>query len=82
MHEIMKQALAPFAPPQSNVHVRVGDGLNDDDIYVVNVITKRVIEHHGCKSATAQAARYGDLPVEVGQALVTGMQARSLGVTA
>lgn len=80
LHPVFAQALAPFAPPQSSVHA--GDGINDDDIYIVDVRTKRIIERHGCKSVVAQSARFGDMPVEIGQALLTGMQARHFGAKA
>lgn len=82
LHPAFAEALRPFAPAQSNVHVRVGDGLNDDDVYVVHVATKRVLDRFGCKSALAEAARRDGLRVGVGTAVLTGMQARSLGVLA
>ncbi len=82
MHPTFAKALAPFAPPQSSVHAQVGDRLNDDDTYLIDVTTKRVLQRYGCKSAMAEAARYNGIGVRTGQALLTGIQARKLGVTA
>lgn len=82
MEDVIKQALAPFAPHQSEVHVRVGDGLNDDDLYVVHIASKKVLDHFGCKSVLAEAARQKGMRVGIGTALVTGMQARIIGVKA
>lgn len=82
MHPVFAQALRPFAPPQSAVCAHSGDGINDDDVYVVHVATKRVLDRFGCKSALAEAARRDGLRVGVGTAVLTGMQARSFGVQA
>lgn len=82
LHPVMAAALRPFAPPQSSVHARAGDGINDDDVYVVHVATKRVLDRFGCKSALAEAAHRDGLRVGVGTAVLTGMQARHFGVTA
>lgn len=79
MHPAMAQALAPFAPPQSSVHVQVGDGINDDDLYIVNFYSKQIISHYGCKSTPAALARMQGLTVKPGQALLTGIQARVFG---
>ena len=73
MHPTFAQLLTPFAPPQSNVH------LNDDDLYVVDIRTKRILQQHRCKSAQAKTARTSGINVQPGQALLTGIQARSFG---
>lgn len=53
--------------------------INDDDIYVIDLSTRSILEHHGNRSIAAIAmrsgAKWGVLP---GQALVTGIKARSL----
>lgn len=56
------------------------DALNDDDLYLIDLRTRNVIQEFGCSSATAQSARIGGLVVKPGQALLKGMQARSLGL--
>ena len=82
LHPAMAAALAPFAPPSSSVHARAGAGLNDDDLYLVHVVSKRIVARYGCSSVMAAAARRNGMNVAVGHALVTGMQARSFGVVA
>lgn len=79
MHPVFAQALTPFAPPQSSVHAQAGDGINDDDLYICDVITKRIISRYGCKSTAAAVAQMKGLTVKPGQALLTGIQARSFG---
>lgn len=74
MHPVMVKCLAPFAPPPA---LR---SLNDDDIYVVNLRTRTVVQEYGASSASAAAARAEGLPLKPGHALVTGMQARGLGI--
>lgn len=81
VHPTMAPFLASIAPVGS-VYARAGDGLNDDDVYLVDVATKRVLKRWGCKSATADAARFNGIGVRTGQALLTGMQARSFGALA
>lgn len=73
LHPAMAQALAPFSPPALR-------SLNDDDIYVVNLRTRTVVQEYGASSASAAAARAEGLPLKPGHALVTGMQARGLGI--
>lgn len=75
------QALAPFAPANSSVHAAARrSSFNDDDVYLVEIRSKQVIQNLGCKTAAAEDARRGNgHPVKVGQALLTGMQARSFG---
>lgn len=77
LHPVFAQALAPFAPAASSVH-----NLNHDDLYLVDVSTKRVIRRWGCKSATAEGARTHGVTVHPGQALMTGMQAQHFGAMA
>ncbi len=71
MHHIFAQALQPFAPPQSEVH-RVS--FNDDDWYVVNIMTKKVVRHVG--SAAGYKPEGGP-----DQLVLSGMNARHLGCT-
>ena len=75
------EALAPFAPANSSVHAAARrSSFNDDDVYVIDVRSKQVIKNLGCKTSAAECARRGDgHPVKVGQAVMTGMQARSFG---
>lgn len=65
IHHIMAEALAPFVQPRS---------LNDDDIYLVDVRTRTVVR------MVSNNARATGFHVALGQALLTGMQARFLGV--
>lgn len=71
----MAECLSPFAPPPAR------RSLNDDDLYVIDLDTLSVLQEYGSSSASAQAARIGGIPIKPGQALVRGMQARSLGVS-
>lgn len=59
----------------------MGDALNDDDYYVIDLRTRTVLAEYGASSPSAQAARSVGLNVKPGQALVRGIQARSLGVS-
>lgn len=54
--------------------------LNDDDLYVVDVRTHTVLKSYGAASESARVARVTGLTVKPGQALLRGMQLRSLGV--
>lgn len=65
IHPIMAEALAPFALPRR---------LNDDDIYLVDVRTRTVVR------MVSNNARDVGFHVALGQALLTGMQARFIGV--
>ena len=71
MHPTFAAALAPFAPPPL---------LNDDDMYVINLRTRTVVQEFGAASPSAQIARSQGLPVKPGHALVSGMTARHLGL--
>ena len=72
MNQIFAQALAPFAPPQSEVHRAAS--FNDDDWYVVDVMTKKVVRHVGCKAGYKPEGGPD-------QMVLSGMNARRLGVT-
>jgi len=74
LHPTIAECLSPFAPPPAR-HT-----LNDDDLYVVDLRTRTVVQEYGCSSTSAQAARIAGLPVKPGHALVTGMAARGLGL--
>lgn len=53
--------------------------LNDDDIYVIDLTTRTVVEQHGAGSIAACALCRGAVwGVRPGQALLRGMQARAL----
>lgn len=69
--DAIARSLAPFVPPQR---------LNDDDLYVIDLRAKKIIEEIGASSPSASAARVNGLNVKPGQALLGGLQARSLGV--
>lgn len=71
MHPIFTAALAPFAPPPV---------LNDDDIYVINLRTRTIVQEYGASSPMAQRARSQGLTIKPGHALVTGLTARCLGL--
>lgn len=62
-------ALPPM-PPQA---------INDDDLYVIDVRTRAVITSYGASSEAARVARIAGLQVKPGQALLKGMQLRSMG---
>lgn len=70
MHPLMREALAPFAPPRRS--------FNDDDVYLIDVRTGNVIKEYGASSETAHMARTYGITVKPGQALVKGMQAKYL----
>jgi len=70
MHPVFAQALKPFAPPQSVVH----KSFNDDDWYVVDSGTMKVVRRVGCKAGYKPEAK-------TGQIVLSGMTARSQGVT-
>lgn len=65
LHPVMAEALSPFVQPRR---------LNDDDIYVVDIRTKTVIR------MVSNNARSIGFHVTLGQALLTGMQARFIGI--
>lgn len=44
MHPLMREALAPFAPPRRS--------FNDDDVYLIDVRTGNVIKEYGASSET------------------------------
>lgn len=75
LNPTVAQALAPFAPANSSVH---RDAINDDDLYVVDLRSKAVVERHSCKSVMADRANVYGMPVKPGQALVRGMQLRGM----
>ena len=53
--------------------------INDDDLYVIDLSTHRVVEQLGSGTVMALAIRGGSKwGVQPGQALVRGMQARAL----
>ena len=68
MHPQMRQALAPPAPRT----------FNDDDLYLIDMRKRRVIQEFSASSETARAARTTGVPLRVGQALLKGMQAKYL----
>lgn len=74
MHPTMRQALSAFIQPAA------ASSLNDDDLYVINLRTRTIVQEHGCSSASAQVARIDGLPIKPGHALVTGMAARHMGL--
>ena len=71
VHPTVRQFVAPFAPPPL---------LNDDDMYVINLRTRTVVQEYGASSPMAQEARSKGLTIKPGHALVTGMAARHLGL--
>lgn len=75
LNAVMAEALAPFAPADSSVH---RDALNDDDLYVIDARTHKIIERHSCKSVMADRAEVYGMPVKPGQALVRGLQLRGM----
>ena len=72
IHPVMAAALAPFAPPQSSVHTSVSQHVNDDDLYVIDVRAGRISQNLGRTRAP--------YPVNPGEALMTGLQAKLAGV--
>lgn len=72
MPNAMRQCLAAplLMPPQA---------INDDDLYVVDVRTNAVITRYSASSEAARMARVAGLQVKPGQALLKGMQLRSMG---
>lgn len=72
LHPIFEQALAPFVTKTNNT-ARVW---NDDDVYIVDAQTARIIEHIPSSMRRPGFSRYEVLP---GYAVLTGMQAKHLG---
>lgn len=59
---------------------RVEPSFNDDDVYIFDVETLKVVARYGASSATAQDARRHGVAVKAGQTWVKGRTARSLGL--
>jgi hypothetical protein len=77
LHPVFDQALAPFlgqAPFTERVTQR--RIWNDDDVYIIEVATGRVIEQIPASMRKSSFARYEVMP---GQAVLLGMQAKHLG---
>lgn len=72
LHPTIAAALAPFAPPQGSVHTSVSQHVNDDDLYVIDVRAGRIVQNLGRTRAP--------YPVNPGDALMTGLQAKLAGV--
>jgi hypothetical protein len=53
---------------------------NDDDVYVVDVRTLKIIRHIGCKSCEYIGSELHGFKAYPGQMVVKGMQAKHLGV--
>ena len=53
---------------------------NDDDIYVYDVVTRKIVDSYGASSQTAYAARRHGVPVKAGQAWCKGMQAKNMNL--
>ena len=66
LHPVMRQALSPFIPQRQDV--------NDDDAYVIDIRSRQIVRHVGAMSNW----RRDQLPVQLGQAFVSGIQAKSL----
>ena len=65
LHPAIAAALAPFAP-RSSSHI------NDDDLYVIEIRSKKIVQNLGRTRAPH--------PVSPGQALMTGLNAKLAGV--
>lgn len=53
------------------------DALNDDDVYVINLRNRRIVEHWGSSGLHAQNIKGGNAWwCPLGCALLTGMQAK------
>ena len=74
IHPIMAQALAPFAPRNSELSRRVIDqaAFNDDDWYTINRETMELVKISSCKSPAPAA--------KAGQQVERGMAAKYMGV--
>ena len=59
---------------------KVEPTFNNDDVYVFEVESCKIIASYGASSATAQDARRHGVPVKAGQSWVKGRQARWLGL--
>ena len=65
--ELLDGALVPLA------------SLNDDDIYVVNLRQRLIVDHFGSSSVIGQTIKSGtQWPIRLGCALLTGMQAKGV----
>ena len=77
IHPIMAQALAPFAPSNSEIHTAARrpidqTAFNDDDWYTLDMETMELVRISSCKSPAPEA--------KDGQQVVRGMAAKYMGV--
>lgn len=77
----MKNSAAVVERSESAQAPRAEPSFNDDDIYVFDVETCKVVTSYGASSVTASNARVHGVPVKAGQCWVKGRQARMLGLT-
>lgn len=56
------------------------DRLNDDDLYVYDVHTKKLIRQIGCSDSYARALKWGRVQLPVGQAFASGMAVKLKGI--
>ena len=71
MHPQMRQALAPPAPRT----------FNDDDLYLIDMRKRKVIQEFSASSETARAARTTGVPLKLNQVLLKGMTAKHMELT-
>ena len=54
---------------------------NDDDVYIVDARTLKIVRHIGCKSCEYIGAQLHGFRAYPGQMVLRGMQARAMGAT-
>ncbi len=83
LHPTIAQAIAAFAPPQSEVH-REPVNINDDDLYIFNAETHECLQQHGPRYRPdlvyAINASNGLAMLHDGTMVARGMRVRFLGL--
>lgn len=84
LHPLMAQALAAFAPPQSEVHREPVTRWNDDDLYEFDAFTFELFRQHSPQRADLQhlmrGAPSGVAMLHDGHSLARGAKVKGLGL--
>lgn len=54
---------------------------NDDDLYLIDIRKRRIIQQYSASSETARAARTTGVPLKLNQVLLKGMTAKYMDLT-
>lgn len=85
LHPTIAQALAAFAPPQSEVHREPVTRFNDDDLYEFDAFTFELFRQHSPQRADLQqhlmrGAPSGVAMLHDGHSLARGAKVKGLGL--